>query len=150
MIERLGAEGDRGQRVVDLVRDPGGQEPDARQPLGPDELAAPLLDLPLEVGVGQADLGRHVVERLGQVLHLVAGLQVDLVVERPRATWRTPRWRSRSGERTQRWNRTISPQSMPRTMTAEVQTITRLVWYCPCDICRTAQKSRCSFVGKLA
>ncbi len=45
MLERLGAEGDRGQRVVDLVRDPGGQEADARQPLGADELAAPLLDL---------------------------------------------------------------------------------------------------------
>ena len=61
---------------------PGGEEADAGQPLGADELPAPLLDLPLEVGVGDAEPGGHVVERLGQVLHLVAGLEVDLVVER--------------------------------------------------------------------
>ena len=82
VLQRLGAEGDRGQRVVDLVGDPGGEEPDARQPLGADELPAPLLDLALEVGVGHAQPRGHVVERLGQPLHLVAGVQVDLVVER--------------------------------------------------------------------
>ncbi len=74
MVERFGAEGDRGQGVVDLVRHSGGQETDARQPLGPDQLPAPFLDLLLEVGVGHADLGRHVVEGFGKVLHLVAGL----------------------------------------------------------------------------
>ena len=65
------------------MRDPGGEEPDARQPLRADELAAPLLDLALEVGVGHAQPRGHVVERLGQSLHLVAGLEVDLVVELP-------------------------------------------------------------------
>jgi len=38
--------------------DPGGEEPDPRQPLGADELAAPLLDLALEVGVGHAQPAR--------------------------------------------------------------------------------------------
>ena len=35
----------------------------------------------------------------------------------------------------------MSPQSIPRTMIAEIQTMTRLVWYLLCDIFRTAQKS---------
>ena len=83
MFECLRAEGDRGERVVDFMRHAGRQEADARQPLGPYKLAAPLLHLPLELGVGQADLGGHVIEGLGQVLHLVAGLQIDLVAERP-------------------------------------------------------------------
>ncbi len=36
---------------------------------------------------------------------------------------------------------------MPRTMTAETQTITRLVWYFICDIVKTDQESRKSFLG---
>ena len=75
MIERFGAESDRRQRVVDFMRHAGGQKTDARQPLRTHQLPAPLLDLPLQLGVGHADLGRHVVEGLGQVLHLVAGLR---------------------------------------------------------------------------
>ena len=81
MVEGLGAERDRGQRVIDLVRNARGEEADPRQPFGADELTAALLDLTLQVGVGHAELGRHVVEGLAKVLHLVARLQVDLVVE---------------------------------------------------------------------
>ena len=75
MIEGFSAESDRRQRVVDFMRDSGRQKTDARQPLGPHQLPAPLLDLPLEIGVSHADLGRHVVECLGKILHLVAGVR---------------------------------------------------------------------------
>ena len=93
MIEGFRTEGDRGQGVVDLMRNPGSQKTDSRQPLRPHELPAPFVNLPLEVGVGHADLGRHVVESFGKILHLVAGLEVDLVVERAASHGRTPRCR---------------------------------------------------------
>ena len=50
-LQGLGAEGDARQRVVDLVGDAGGQEADAGQPLGADQLPAAFVDLVGEVAV---------------------------------------------------------------------------------------------------
>ena len=57
-FQGLGAEGDAGQRVVDLVGHAGGQEADRHQPLAADELPAALVDLPGQVGVDRRAAGR--------------------------------------------------------------------------------------------
>ena len=48
-FQRLGAHGDRGQRVVDLVGDAGRQEAHARQLLAPHHLLGALLHLAVQV-----------------------------------------------------------------------------------------------------
>ena len=70
-FERLGAQGDRGQRVVDLVGHAGGQKADAGQLLAADDLLGPLADLAIEVVANFLEAGGHVVHRLGQLRHLV-------------------------------------------------------------------------------
>src|SRR5207302_7770998 len=50
-FEGLAAKGDAGERVVDLVGDAGGEEADAGEALGADQLPAALVDLLGEAGV---------------------------------------------------------------------------------------------------
>src|SRR5262249_34088693 len=73
-LQRLGAEVDAGQRVVDLMGDTGGQEANAGQTLRAHQLPAALVDLMRQVAVQGAQPAGHVVEGTRQVLDLVAAV----------------------------------------------------------------------------
>ena len=80
-FQGFAAKGDAGQRVVDLVGHAGGQEADAGQPFRAHQLPAALVDLPGQVAVHVVQPAGHVVEGRGQVLHFVAAVDVDAMIE---------------------------------------------------------------------
>jgi hypothetical protein len=80
-FERLAAEGDRRERIVDFVRHAGGEESDAGELLAADDLVRPLLHLAIEVVANFAEALRHRVHRFGEFADLVAGADLDTVVE---------------------------------------------------------------------
>ena len=67
--------------IVDLVGHAGRQEADAGQPFGAHQLPAAFVDLPGQVAVHVAQPAGHVVEGGRQVLHLVAAMDLDAVLE---------------------------------------------------------------------
>ena len=82
--ERFGRHRDRGQGIIDLVGDPRGQEPDARQPLGPDNLLGALMHLLIEVVADAAEPLGHLVERLGKLQKLILRVDPNPIVKVPR------------------------------------------------------------------
>ena len=87
-LQRLGAPGDRGERIVDLVSHAGRQKTDARQLLVLDHFARPFADLAVKIGAPRFDLGQgalkaigHVVHRLGQFTQFIARSQINAMVE---------------------------------------------------------------------
>ena len=76
-LQRFSAHRDRGERIVDLVGNPRGEEADTRQLLAADHLARPQLDLPVEVVADLLEALRHVIEGLGELRHLVAAVEVE-------------------------------------------------------------------------
>ena len=82
-MSSFAAKRDAGQGIVDLVSDPGGQETDAGQAFGPDQLPAAFVDLLGQIAIHFAQPRRHGIEGVGQVLDLVAGMDLDLVFEIP-------------------------------------------------------------------
>ena len=80
-FERFGADGDRGQRVVDFVGHAGRQKADAGELLVADHLLGALLDLAVQIVANRAESQGHVVHRPGQFRHLVVRLQLHVIVE---------------------------------------------------------------------
>ena len=88
------------------------------------QLVGALLDLALQRRVGALQLGRHVVELLAQRLQLVAGLDRDAVIERPRADARGARRqrldRNRHSAREKHGRQNASSRPARRTTTERV------------------------------
>ena len=80
-FQRFSAPGDRRQRIVDLVRDAGGQETYAGQLLAADHLLGTLFHLSVQVVTNLLESSRHIVHGRGQFGHLVAGGKLDTVVK---------------------------------------------------------------------
>ena len=84
-LERqLGVAGDHVERVVNLVGHPSGEEPDAGEALGADQLAAFFADLGLELLVEPGQLRGHAVEFAGQLGELAAAAGLEPPLELPR------------------------------------------------------------------
>ena len=64
--------------------DPRGQEPDARQPLGSDNLLGALMHLLIEVVSDAAEPFGHLVERLGKLQKLILRVDPNTIVKIPR------------------------------------------------------------------
>ena len=83
LLQTLTGHRNRRQRVIDLMSDPRGQEPDTRQAFRANQLTRAVADLAVEVVADVAETIGHLIERLGQLGHLVTSRQLDPVVQVP-------------------------------------------------------------------
>jgi len=65
-LQRLGAEGDAGERIIDFVSNTGRKKTNTGQPFGANQLPTAFVDLLGQVAIQLVEASGHVVEGRGQ------------------------------------------------------------------------------------